>query len=74
MALWFLKSYGLELTILKGVDQKQRNKCTIKFEHEGTQVLSSSDDDDDNDKLEQVLYLLDKFCASDALYLIMSSQ
>lgn len=73
MALWFLRSYGLALTCLKGVDQKQRNTYTIRFEYEGLRVLSSAADDD-NDKLEQVLYLLDKFCASDELYPIMSLQ
>ena len=68
VALWFLKSYGLELTCLKGVDQKQRNTYTINFEHEDTQVPSTPAADDYNDQLEQVLHLLDKFCAIDKLY------
>lgn len=49
------------------MDQKQRNTYTINFEHEGTQVPRTAADDC-NDKLEQVLCLLDKFCASDELY------
>jgi len=68
VALWFLKSYGLELTSLKGVDQKQRNTYTINFEHEDTQVPRTPANDGDNDQLEQVLYLLDKLCAIDKLY------
>lgn len=33
VALWFMKSYGLELTGLKGVDQKHGKTYTIDLEH-----------------------------------------
>ena len=66
VALWFLKSYGLELTCLKGVEQKHGKAYTINFERE--QAQEASTEKEDNDVVEQVLYLLDKFCASDELY------
>ena len=66
VALWFMGSYGLELTCLKGVDQKHGKTYTIDLEHRETLVAGSETEDDD--KVEQVLSLLDKFCASDELY------
>ncbi|PFX29172.1 hypothetical protein AWC38_SpisGene6088 [Stylophora pistillata] len=66
VALWFMGSYGLELTCLKGVDQKHGKTYTNDLEHRETLVAGSETEDDD--KVEQVLYLLDEFCASDELY------
>ena len=66
VALWFVKSYGLELNCLKGVDTNQGNQYTIELDKEDSSI-PNTDKEEDN-KLEQVLYLLDKFCASDELY------
>ena len=66
MALWFVKSYGLELNCLKGGDTNQGNQYTIELDKEDSSI-PNTDKEEDN-KLEQVLYLLDKFCASDELY------
>ena len=64
VALWFVKS--LELNCLKGVDTNQGNQYTIEFDKEDSSIPNTGKEDDD--KLEQVLYRLDKFCASDELY------
>ena len=66
VVLWFPKSYGLELTCLKVVDAKHGKPYINDTEHNATEMPSTNEEDDD--KLEQVLYLLDKFCASDELY------
>ena len=64
--LWFVKSYGFELNCLKGVDTNQGNQYTIELDKEYSSIANTEKEEDD--KLEQVLYLLDKFCASDELY------
>ncbi|PFX16953.1 hypothetical protein AWC38_SpisGene18745 [Stylophora pistillata] len=66
VALWFRRSCSLEVTCLKGVDQKHGKTYTIDLEHRETLMPGSEKEHDD--KVEQVLYLLDKFCASDELY------
>lgn len=48
------------------MDQKHGKTYTIDLEHKETPVAGSEKEDDD--KVEQVLYLLDTFCASDELY------
>ena len=48
------------------MDQKHGKTYTIDLEHKETPVAGFEKEDDD--KVEQVLYLLDKFCASDELY------
>ena len=59
-----MKSYGLELTCLKGVDTKHGNLYTVDLNNKP----SATPNTDIKEKLEQVLYLLGKFCASDELY------
>ena len=66
VALWFVRSYGLELTCLKGVDTRHGNSYTVDFNNEPSAIHNT--DKEEDEKLEQVLYLLDKFCASDELY------
>lgn len=65
VALWFVKSYGLRLTYLKGVDTKHGNPYTVEFDNENSTIPNT---DEEDDELEQVLYLLDKFCTSNELY------
>ena len=54
----------MELTCLKGVDTKHGNLYTVDLNNKP----SATPNTDIKEKLEQVLYLLDKFCASDELY------
>lgn len=71
VALWFMKSYGLELSCLKGADAKHGTPYTLHFDSEKSAVPTptpTSITDEEDEKLEQVLFLLDKFCASDELY------
>ena len=54
----------MELTCLKGVDTKHGNLYTVDLNNKP----SATPNTDIKEKLEQVLYLLGKFCASDELY------
>ncbi len=71
IALWFMKSFGLELTELNvmeqqtgivhschSVDDTSRTDGSKGFDH-----LSSQDQ-----QIEQVLFLLNKFCIGDSFY------
>ena len=64
-----MRSYGLELTCLKGVDAKHGNSYTVDLNNEPS-AIPNTDKEEEDEKLEQVLYLLDKFCASDDLTMI----
>ena len=61
LALWFLESYGLKLTCLKVMESDSGRSCTFDYQKEEV-----TQEDDEN--LEQLLFLLDKFCVSDELY------
>ena len=71
LALWFMKSFGLELTELKAREQQTGivhclsvdNTCIPADGTKGFDSLSSHDQ-----KTEQVLFLLDKFCVGDSFY------
>ena len=61
-ALWFCESFGLELSQVKFYDGK-----------EGTHLLNWETSfetlgEEDNKKIEQILFLLDKFCVGDEVY------
>ncbi|PFX15033.1 hypothetical protein AWC38_SpisGene20771 [Stylophora pistillata] len=67
VALWFMKSYGLELSCLKGADAKHGTPYTLHFDSKKSAVPTltpTSITDEEDEKLEQVLFLLDKFCVS----------
>lgn len=61
VALWFLESHGLTLTGLKVKETDSGRTCTFECAEENI-----TQQDDEN--LEQLLFLLDKFCVSDELY------
>ena len=72
LALWFMKSFGLELTELKAREQLTGivHCLSVDDNHTpadgttGFESLSSHD----QAKVEEVLFLLDKFCVGDSFY------
>ena len=58
-ALWFLESYGLKLSFLKAKETKTGKEVSF---------VPTDKDADDKQTIEQVLFLLDKFCSSDEVY------
>ena len=75
-ALWFKKSFGLELVSLKFRDANTYQNYSFNYkpeisnmdaeeQAEGNSTVLS---DTDNSEIEQVLFLLDKFYVSDELY------
>ena len=56
MALWFVRSYGLELTCRKGVDKRHGHSYTVDFNNELSAIHNTDKEEDET--LEQVLYLL----------------
>ena len=61
LALWFLESHGLKLTCLKARESNSGKVHT--FEYAKEKITQA-----DEENLEQLLFLLDKFCVSDDLY------
>jgi len=61
VALWFLESHGLTLTGLKVKETDSGRTCIFEYAEENI-----TQQDDEN--LQQLLFLLDKFCVSDELY------
>ena len=66
-ALWFCKSFGLEITQLKLQDEKG-GAHTLDWEPTPTDGDYENLHKEDKKKLEQVLFLLDKFCVGDEVY------
>ena len=66
-ALWFCKSFGLEITQLKLQDEKG-GAHTLDWEPTPTDADYENLHKEDKKKLEQVLFLLDKFCVGDEVY------
>ncbi|XP_028418693.1 uncharacterized protein LOC114544180 [Dendronephthya gigantea] len=60
IALWFLQTHGLEVSCLKMKESETGNVFTFDYNEKITP--------DDDESLEELLFLLDKFCASDELY------
>lgn len=65
-ALWFCKSFGLDLEELKFQDNDGAHH-SIHFNSSTPSTYKSLSVDDKN-KIEQVLFLLDKFCVGDKVY------
>ena len=65
-ALWFCKSYGLELKSIEFQDQ-DGGSHTIDYRESITRGSYDKLSQDDN-KIEQVLFLMDKFCVGDEVY------
>ena len=66
-ALWFCKSFGLEITQVKLKDEKG-GAHTLDWEPTPTNGDYENLHKEDKKKLEQVLFLLDKFCVGDEVY------
>ncbi len=67
-ALWFAKSFGLELESMTVKEIKSNIRHNLVVDN--TDNVSGFDAllDDDKGKVEKVLFLLDKFCVGDAFY------
>lgn len=66
-ALWFLESFGFRLDTLSLIDFVSGGKATLQYnggKKSAYQFLS----DEDKDKVRNVVYIMDKFCVSDAAY------
>ena len=61
-ALWFCKSFGLEISQIKLKDEEG---CNSTFDYTADHGDSNMSE---NERIEQILFLLDKFCVGDALY------
>ena len=65
-ALWFMKSFGLEISEIKLKDAKGSN---YSFDYAADHGASSNlCQNDIKERVEQILFLLDKFCVGDAAY------
>lgn len=76
-ALWFLNSFGLKLGSLTLVQSdKETQNVQLKFNGEkgGTKSIFSQLNEEDKDKLRSVLFIMDRFCISDAAYHKLSMQ
>jgi len=66
-ALWFSKSFGLGIQGIQVKEQKTGNTHYLELEKSAHQEIDSLTDEDKT-KIEQVLFLLDKFCVGDSFY------
>ena len=66
-ALWFCKSYGLELISIEFQDQ-DGGSHTIDYCESITRGSYDKLSQDEKNKIEQVLFLMDKFCVGDEVY------
>ena len=65
-ALWFSNSFGLSVQGIQVKEQKTGQTHHLELEKNTSQGCSLSDED--KTKIEQVLFLLDKFCVGDSFY------
>ena len=64
-ALWFSNSFGLSV---QGIQVKEQKTGQTHLELEKNTSQGCSLSDEDKTKIEQVLFLLDKFCVGDSFY------
>lgn len=65
-ALWFMKSFGLEISQIKLKDEEGSNySFDYAADYGGSPNLCQNDI---KERTEQILFLLDKFCVGDAVY------
>ncbi len=66
-ALWFCRSFGLELTHIKVRDE---DGCSypLYFNNHDNATPPTDYPEDDKNNLEKILFLLDKFCVGDEVY------
>ena len=81
MALWFASSFGLELDTLKVKEHETGQVHIVNFQQENSirEPTSSNDEpgrastfstlpEGEKNRIEQILFLLDKFCVGDNFY------
>ena len=67
-ALWFTKSFGLGIQGIQVKEQKTGDTHYLEVENGAKSGIIDSLSDEDKTKIEQVLFLLDKFCVGDSFY------
>ena len=65
-ALWFSESFGLKLNSVKMIDDSGKAHC-LSFEEKGLKNYTELPTDEKQD-IQQVLYIMDKFCIGEAAY------
>ena len=66
-ALWFSESFGLCLNNIKLVDDSGRDHILMLGSEKGLKSYKDLPDEDQQD-IQQVLYIMDKFCIGEAAY------
>ncbi|KAJ7384006.1 hypothetical protein OS493_024017 [Desmophyllum pertusum] len=67
MALWFTKSFGLGIQGIQVKEKKTGQTHYLEVENDAHKGIDSLNDEDKS-KIEQILFLLDKFCVGDSFY------
>ena len=67
-ALWFCKSFGLEVTEIKLQDKEGLTHSINYSASNSTPHGHANLDEEEKNKVKQVLFLLDKFCVGDEAY------
>ena len=67
-AIWFAKAFGLELQSLKVKEAKTGKTHEVNAETKTDEPGEHSTSQTGMSRVEQILYLLDKFCVSDEFY------
>ena len=67
-AIWFAKAFGLELQSLKVKEAKTGKTHEVNAETKTDEPGEHSSSQTGMSRVEQILYLLDKFCVSDEFY------
>lgn len=66
-ALWFLESFGFKLDKLLLINCQSGEKATLQYNN-GKKAAYQFLSEEDKDKVRNVVYIMDKFCVSDAAY------
>lgn len=69
-ALWFSKSFGLDVAAITFKEVKTGVAHTSSMSTDGPENKDNfgAIENDDQEKLDQIMFLIDKFCVGDAFY------
>jgi uncharacterized coiled-coil protein SlyX len=67
-ALWFLESFGIKIDKLLLTDTASNENINLKFNESVGKAAYKSLTAEEQDKIKQVVYIMDSFCVSDAAY------
>ena len=69
-ALWFAKSFGLEVEsiAMKEIKTGSKHNATMASAEQQENTATGLDSLSEEEKVEQILFLLDKFCVGDSFY------